>query len=93
MKILGKPFAVALEKAGIVVNYNAIPNDPQPPMNPSGVRLGTPALTVRGMGKPQMKKIAAFMYEVSKNLENKEKLREIAKEVKDLCKKFPIDLA
>lgn len=88
--ILGKPFAIALEKAGIVVNYNAVPNDPNPPMNPSGIRLGTPALTVRGMEKKEMETIAKLIGEVSINMENETALQNINKEVKALCEKFPV---
>ena len=90
--ILGKPFAVALEKAGIIVNYNTIPNDPQPPMNPSGIRIGTPALTVRGMGKEEMKQIADFMLLVSRSIGDEKVLQEINYEVENLSKRFPIDL-
>jgi glycine hydroxymethyltransferase len=89
--ILGKPFAIALEQAGIVVNYNAIPNDPQPPMNPSGIRIGTPALTVRGMGKPEVRQIAGWISDVAENMEDKKVLKDIKKQVKTLCKEFPID--
>lgn len=86
---LGKPTAELLEEAGIVVNYNAIPNDPNPPMNPSGIRLGTPALTTRGMGKTEMIKIAGLINEV---VENPKSAKRVKLEVKNLCRKFPIDL-
>lgn len=85
--ILGKEAAINLEKAGIVVNYNAVPNDPNPPMNPSGVRLGTPALTTRGMGEKEMKVITGFISEV---LENPQKAKTISLKVKKLCQKFPL---
>jgi|SRR3989344_2071222 len=83
-----KQIATNLEEAGIIVNYNSIPHDPNPPANPSGIRLGTPALTTRGMKEKEMKQIAKWIYEVSKDPNTTEK---IAKEVKKLCKKFPIE--
>ncbi|MFO8071049.1 MAG: serine hydroxymethyltransferase [Polyangia bacterium] len=85
----GKPFAKALDRAGIVCNYNTVPFDPRPPMDPSGVRLGTPAITSRGMGPAEMDKIADWMERVSQNVENEEVLDAIAVEVKELCDAFP----
>jgi len=85
--VLGKPTAELLEEAGIIVNYNAIPNDPNPPMNPSGLRIGTPALTSRGMGVSEMKKIAGWINEVVGNPKSAKKVKE---EVKKLCKRFPV---
>ena len=60
----GKPAAKALDRAGIVVNYNAVPDDPRPPFNPSGIRLGTPAVTTRGMTETDMRTIADFIARV-----------------------------
>ncbi len=85
--ISGKDAAILLEETGIVVNYNAVPYDPNPPMNPSGIRLGTPALTTRGMGKGEMKMIAGWISEV---VSDKKQVTRIKKEVKKLCSKFPI---
>lgn len=84
---LGKPFAESLEEAGIVVNYNAIPNDPNPPMNPSGIRLGTPAVTVRGMKEKEMEKIASFINAVADSPQNAESVKA---QVESLCSAFPI---
>jgi glycine hydroxymethyltransferase len=85
----GKPYAQALDRAGIVCNYNTVPFDPRPPMDPSGVRLGTPCMTSRGMGKPEMEKLADWMVRVVENLEDEAALDRIAAEVKELCAGFP----
>jgi len=85
-EILGKDFAIKLEKAGIIVNYNAIPKDPNPPANPSGIRIGTPAITTRGMKEPEAKIIADFINRVQKG----DSSNNVRREVKALCKKFPI---
>ncbi|KKU10134.1 MAG: Serine hydroxymethyltransferase [Candidatus Woesebacteria bacterium GW2011_GWB1_45_5] len=84
--ILGKDAAILLEEGGIVTNYNAIPFDPNPPMNPSGLRIGTPAVTTRGMGGTEMKQIAGWMRDVIEKRENPKKIFE---KVKKLCAKFP----
>jgi len=85
----GKPYAQALERAGMVANYNAIPFDPRKPFDPSGVRLGTPAVTSRGMGVPEMEQLAAWMDEVAQNLTDEPRLTRIAGAVKELCAGFP----
>ena len=87
--ISGKEAAIVLEKAGIVVNYNSIPFDPNPPMNPSGIRIGTPAVTTRGMGKAEMRKIAGWMDEV---LSSQYSVSSVRRQVKELCRIFPIPL-
>ncbi len=84
--ILGKDAAIKLEDAGIVTNYNTIPNDPNPPANPSGLRIGTPALTTRGMGISEVKQIAAW---INKILSGQAEALEVKKEVESLCKQFP----
>lgn len=86
--LTGKDFAVLLEKANIVVNYNTVPFDPNPPMNPSGIRIGTAALTTRGMKEVEMKKIAFWISELAQKPQS---VLEIQKEVLRLCKKFPIE--
>jgi glycine hydroxymethyltransferase len=85
--VSGKRAQELLEKAGIVVNKNTIPYDPRPPYDPSGIRLGTPALTTRGMKEKEMKKIAFWINEV---ISNPQSVPKIKNEVKKLCKKFPI---
>jgi glycine hydroxymethyltransferase len=85
----GKPLAKALDKAGIVLNYNAIPFDPRKPFDPSGVRIGTPAVTSRGMGKDVMLRIAEWITRVTKSLTDEATLAKIAGEVKEVCAKYP----
>ena len=85
--ITGKEAQILLEKAGIVTNKNTIPYDPRPPFNPSGIRLGTPAVTTRGMKEKEMKKIAFWINEVISNHKSTPKIK---KEVKNLCQKFPL---
>ncbi len=87
--ITGKQAAKALDKAGIVLNYNAVPYDTRKPFDPSGIRLGLAALTSRGFGEAEVKKTAGWMNKVVNNFENETLLEEIAKEVKELCRKFP----
>ena len=87
--IFGKKAAKALDRAGIVANYNAIPYDPRKPFSPSGIRLGTPAVTSRGMGEPEMRRIAAWMDEVIAAPEDEEVAARIAGEVRELCQAFP----
>jgi glycine hydroxymethyltransferase len=85
----GKVAAKALDRAGICANYNAVPFDPRKPFDPSGLRVGTPAITSRGMGTAEMTRLAAWMDEVVKAPEDETVIRRIAGEVADLCKSFP----
>jgi len=87
--IAGKKAAKALDKAGIVVNYNAIPFDTRKPFDPSGIRLGTPALTSRGFKEGEMLLVAEFIERVVTNADNEELLRQTAEEVRRLCSNFP----
>ncbi|MDD5307110.1 MAG: serine hydroxymethyltransferase [Deltaproteobacteria bacterium] len=87
--VTGKPYAKAMDRAGLVANYNTVPFDPRPPMDPSGIRMGTPGATTRGMGKPEMEKLASWMDRVLANVENEDALEKIRLEVKELCAAFP----
>lgn len=87
-KITGKELETLLDKAHITVNKNAIPFDPLGPNVTSGIRIGTPAMTTRGMGEPEMKKIAKFISDI---IENGEKsVDETAQKVVELLSKFPL---
>ncbi|NCP17315.1 serine hydroxymethyltransferase [Candidatus Kuenenbacteria bacterium CG_4_9_14_3_um_filter_39_14] len=88
--LTGREAEQTLEQVGISVNRSTIPNDPNPPMNPSGIRLGTPALTSRGMGISEVKKIVQLINRAIKNRGNKSQLKKIKSQVRSLCKKFPL---
>lgn len=90
--VTGKAAEEALEKAGITCNKNAIPNDPEKPFITSGVRLGTPAITARGMKEEEARKIAGMIVKVLENINDEEKISEVKKEVVELTKKFPLYL-
>lgn len=88
--IPGKKFAKALDRARIETNYNTIPDDPAPPFNPSGLRIGAPAITTRGMKEAQMELIAGFMAKVAENIDNEAVIEQVGKEVLLLCSQFPV---
>ena len=88
--ILGSEAENALGLAGITVNKNAIPYDQNPPLKPSGIRIGTPALTTRGMKEAEMKLIAKWINEALENRENTGKLAQIRGEVAELAEQFPL---
>lgn len=88
--IPGKPAAIALEKAGLVLNYNTVPGETRKPWDPSGIRLGTPSVTSRGFGSEEMKMIAKWMEQAIESHDNDQKLEEIAGEVAALCEEFPV---
>ncbi len=87
--VAGKPAAQALDRAGIVANYNAVPFDPRKPFDPSGLRIGTPAVTSRGMGKAEMGTLAEWIDRVVANHGDEALIAKVAGEVKELCAKFP----
>lgn len=87
--VSGKIAAKALDRAGIVANYNTVPFDPRKPFDPSGLRIGTPAITSRGMGAEQMKQLAAFMDEVVAHVDDEQVIARVAGQVKELCAAFP----
>jgi len=86
----GKDAQITLERAGITVNKNTIPYDPEKPMISSGIRIGTPAVTTRKMKEPQMEKIAGYIIEVLKNISNETVITNVKKEVTALCRQFPV---
>jgi len=88
--IPGKKLAKALDRARIVTNYNTIPGDPAPPMNPNGVRIGTPAITTRGMKEPQAEQVAVFISKVAENIDNEAVIEQVGKDVLLLCSQFPV---
>ncbi|WP_412474100.1 serine hydroxymethyltransferase [Halobacteriovorax sp. YZS-1-1] len=88
--VTGKAAEKALEQAGITCNKNMIPGDTRSPFVTSGIRLGTPALTTRGMKEDEMKKIGTWIVEALKNAENESVLADIKGQVQALCKEFPV---
>ncbi len=85
--ITGKDAEANLEKAGIIANRNTIPGDPRSPFNPSGLRLGTPAETTRGMKEREMRKIAEW---IDRIVNNKKEVKKIRKEIRTLSKRFKL---
>lgn len=88
--VTGKEAEAALGKAGITVNKNTIPHDPRKPFDPSGIRLGTPALTTRGMDIDDMKTVANFIDSAIINMGNDVELAKIKSSVEEMCKSFPL---
>ncbi|HEY8485948.1 MAG TPA: serine hydroxymethyltransferase, partial [Limnochordales bacterium] len=88
--LTGKQAEQLLDEAGLTVNKNAIPFDPHPPTVASGIRIGTPAVTTRGMREPEMLRIAAFIDEVLSHPADEARRRRIRQEVAELCAAFPI---
>jgi glycine hydroxymethyltransferase len=86
----GKAAQIALERAGITTNKNMVPFDPRKPMVTSGIRIGTPAVTTRGMREAEMEQIAGFIARVLDHPGDVEELDAIRSEVEDLCRRFPL---
>ncbi|NOQ52783.1 MAG: aminotransferase class I/II-fold pyridoxal phosphate-dependent enzyme [Desulfuromonadaceae bacterium] len=89
-ELTGKVAEATLEKAGITVNKNAVPFDPRSPFVTSGIRIGTPATTTRGLKEPEMLKVAAWIDRALNNIDNEAELAKIRAEIKELCQAFPL---
>ncbi len=87
--LTGKIAEKALDLAGITVNRNTIPFETRPPLDPSGVRIGTPALTTRGMREPEMRQIGAWIGAVLADPENQTVLQRVRGQVRELARQFP----
>ena len=88
--LTGKVAEAALGRAAITVNKNAIPFDQQPPMTASGIRLGTPAVTTRGLGEAEMDLVTQFIARVLASPDDESVSRAVRSEVEALCRKFPL---
>ncbi len=86
----GKKLAKALDRARIVTNYNTTPLDPAHPSNPTGLRIGTPAITTRGMKEAQAAQIATFINKVVESIDNESAIEDVAKDVLLLSSQFPV---
>ncbi len=88
--LAGKEAEKVLERIGVSVSRSTIPNDPNPPLNPSGMRVGTPAVTTRGMKEEEMKLIVSYIDRALGNKASEKELQSLKDEVKKLCYRFPI---
>jgi glycine hydroxymethyltransferase len=86
----GKPVAVALDRAGIVANCNAVPWDDRSPQDPSGLRLGSPAMTTRGFGPAEFRRVAAWIDRVVASGLDEAAIAAVARDVMDLCRTYPL---
>jgi glycine hydroxymethyltransferase len=89
-EVTGKDAEIALDHAGITVNKNTVPNEKRSPFVTSGIRIGTPALTTRGMGPAEMKKVALWISQVVKNSKDEAVITKVRAQVKELCQQFPM---
>ena len=87
--VIGKKAAKALDRANIVSNYNTVPFDPRKPFSPSGLRIGTPSVTTRGMKEEEMRQIGRWIDDVIAHVADAEALDRIAAEVRDFCRQYP----
>ena len=90
LDVTGKDAELALDHAGITVNKNTVPNETRSPFVTSGIRVGTPALTTRGMKEREMKLVAEWISQVVKNPTDESKIQSIRGQVRELCTQFPI---
>jgi glycine hydroxymethyltransferase len=86
----GKRAEAVLDQCGITVNMNMIPFDTRKPMDPSGIRIGTPALTTRGMGVEEMKRVGQWIHQALKGADDDSTLESIRHEISALCQNFPV---
>lgn len=88
--LTGKAADAALSRAHITVNKNSVPNDPQSPFVTSGIRIGTPAITTRGFGVAEVKKVATWICDILDDIDNEEIITEVRHKVGELCAQFPV---
>ena len=86
----GKAAQIALDEAGITANKNMVPFDPRKPMVTSGLRVGTPAVTTRGMKEAEMELVAGFIHRVLHNPDDTDEIHRVKSDVETLCRKFPL---
>ncbi|MHC4741454.1 MAG: serine hydroxymethyltransferase [Planctomycetota bacterium] len=86
----GKKLAKALDRARIVANYNTVPGDPAPPSNPSGLRIGTPAITTRGMKEAEAELVATFIHRIVEDIDNESTIEQVGREALMLCSQFTV---
>ena len=88
--LTGKDAALWLERSNMIVNMNTVPGDQRSPFTTSGIRLGTPALTTRGLKPPQMNQVADWFDQVLESSGDSQMIEQIGCEVRELCKQFPM---
>ncbi len=88
--IPGKEVEHLFDEIGITLNKNMLPDDPRPPMDPSGVRIGTPAITTRGMKEAEMDQLVDFMYRAVEKRADESAIKALHQEVKEFCRKYPV---